>query len=77
MERLERIRASSAFRLSSKGEEADSKPGQNDSETYDWFVNGKSAGRWTTARNLTYVSVYNSSHMVTRLETSRIGPFVD
>ncbi|TKA55376.1 hypothetical protein B0A53_02300 [Rhodotorula sp. CCFEE 5036] len=38
--------------------------GFNDSETYDWFVNGKSAGRWTTARNLTYVSVYNSSHMV-------------
>ncbi|KWU46624.1 alpha/beta-hydrolase, partial [Rhodotorula sp. JG-1b] len=38
--------------------------GFNDSETYDWFVNDKSAGRWTTARNLTYVSVYNSSHMV-------------
>ncbi|GAA5980646.1 hypothetical protein JCM10908_001720 [Rhodotorula pacifica] len=38
--------------------------GFNESETYDWFVNGESAGRWTTARNLTYVSVYNSSHMV-------------
>ncbi|GAA5876309.1 hypothetical protein JCM3774_003719 [Rhodotorula dairenensis] len=38
--------------------------GFNESTTYDWFVNGKSAGRWTTARNLTYVSVYNSSHMV-------------
>lgn len=29
-----------------------------------WWVDGKKAGTWQTARNLTYVQVYNSSHMV-------------
>lgn len=30
----------------------------------DWWVDGEKAGTWQTARNLTYVQVYNSSHMV-------------
>lgn len=30
----------------------------------DWWVDGKKAGSWQSARNLTYVQVYNSSHMV-------------
>lgn len=30
----------------------------------DWSVNGKPAGTWTTARNLTYVKVSDASHMV-------------
>ncbi|GAA6041532.1 hypothetical protein JCM8097_004247 [Rhodosporidiobolus ruineniae] len=29
-----------------------------------WAVNGKAAGTWTTARNLTYVKVNEASHMV-------------
>lgn len=39
------------------GDEAESKQ-------LDWWVNGTKAGTWRTARNLTYVQVYNSSHMV-------------
>ncbi|BGO96609.1 Cell death protease [Rhodotorula toruloides] len=35
-----------------------------DAAPLDWSVDGESAGRWTTARNLTYVEVFNSSHMV-------------
>ncbi|BGP12232.1 hypothetical protein JCM10213_007490 [Rhodosporidiobolus nylandii] len=30
----------------------------------DWVVNGKKAGTWTTARNMTYVKVNEASHMV-------------
>ncbi|GAA5860300.1 hypothetical protein JCM8547_003456 [Rhodosporidiobolus lusitaniae] len=30
----------------------------------DWVVNGKQAGTWTTARNLTYVKINEASHMV-------------
>lgn len=30
----------------------------------DWFVNDTLAGTWTSARNLTYVKVAASSHMV-------------
>jgi carboxypeptidase D len=30
----------------------------------DWYVNDTLAGTWTTARNLTYVKVAASSHMV-------------
>ncbi|GAA5912118.1 hypothetical protein JCM6882_003058 [Rhodosporidiobolus microsporus] len=30
----------------------------------DWVVNGKKAGTWTTARNLTYVKINDASHMV-------------
>ncbi|GAA5845127.1 hypothetical protein JCM11251_008003 [Rhodosporidiobolus azoricus] len=30
----------------------------------DWVVNGKKAGTWTTARNLTYVKIDEASHMV-------------
>ncbi|GAA5887724.1 hypothetical protein JCM6882_001510 [Rhodosporidiobolus microsporus] len=38
--------------------------GFNGSEPVDWTVNGEFAGLWTTARNLTYVEFFNSSHMV-------------
>ncbi|GAA5850271.1 hypothetical protein JCM8547_001073 [Rhodosporidiobolus lusitaniae] len=38
--------------------------GFNGSEPLDWSVDGEFAGLWTTARNLTYVDFYNSSHMV-------------
>ncbi|GAA6023747.1 hypothetical protein JCM10207_000245, partial [Rhodosporidiobolus poonsookiae] len=38
--------------------------GFNDSVPLDWTVNGEFAGLWQTARNLTYVEVFNSSHMV-------------
>ncbi|GAA5976758.1 hypothetical protein JCM11641_000861 [Rhodosporidiobolus odoratus] len=38
--------------------------GFNDSGPLDWTVNGEFAGLWQTARNLTYVEVFNSSHMV-------------
>lgn len=57
--RLRRVRP---WRLSSRRPAC----AQNGSETFDWFVNGESAGRWTTARNLTYVNFYDSSHMVRR-----------
>lgn len=30
----------------------------------DWIVNGTSAGTWQTARNLTWVTVFESGHMV-------------
>ncbi|GAA5861536.1 hypothetical protein JCM1840_005403 [Sporobolomyces johnsonii] len=30
----------------------------------EWYVNGKNAGTWTTARNLTYVKILDASHMV-------------
>jgi carboxypeptidase D len=30
----------------------------------DWWVDGEKAGTWQTSRNLTYVQVFNSSHMV-------------
>lgn len=30
----------------------------------DWTVDGELAGQWQTARNLTYIRFYNSSHMV-------------
>ncbi|SCV68627.1 BQ2448_748 [Microbotryum intermedium] len=30
----------------------------------NWFVNGKPAGQWTTARGLTYVKIADASHMV-------------
>lgn len=30
----------------------------------DWHVNGKKAGTWTTARNLSYVKILDASHMV-------------
>lgn len=33
-------------------------------EAQDWSVNGKAAGTWTTARNLTYVKIFDASHMV-------------
>jgi Serine carboxypeptidase len=30
----------------------------------DWYVNNSIAGTWQTSRNLTYVVLYNTSHMV-------------
>ncbi|GAA5887520.1 hypothetical protein JCM5296_002604 [Sporobolomyces johnsonii] len=44
--------------------EWDGLKGFNGSEALDWTVAGEPAGRWTTRGNLTYVDVYNSSHMV-------------
>ncbi|KAH7105623.1 alpha/beta-hydrolase [Auriculariales sp. MPI-PUGE-AT-0066] len=38
--------------------------GFNGAQTSDWAVNGSAAGTWTESRRLTYVKVYNSSHMV-------------
>ncbi|GAA5834413.1 hypothetical protein JCM9279_004309 [Rhodotorula babjevae] len=38
--------------------------GFGDAEVLDWTVGEEKAGRWTTARNLTYVEFTNSSHMV-------------
>lgn len=38
--------------------------GFGDAEPLAWSVNGEAAGTWTAARNLTYVRVYNASHMV-------------
>lgn len=32
----------------------------------EWVVNGKSAGTWTSARNMTYVKITGASHMVRR-----------
>ena len=33
-------------------------------ETKSWSVNGVPAGTWVESRNLTYVKIFNSSHMV-------------
>ncbi|VDB97159.1 unnamed protein product [Peniophora sp. CBMAI 1063] len=33
-------------------------------ETQTWSVDGKAAGTWVSARNLTYVKIFNASHMV-------------
>ena len=30
----------------------------------DWYVNGTLAGKWRTARNLTWVKVLEAGHMV-------------
>lgn len=38
--------------------------GFGDAETSNWVVDGQPAGTWTASRKLTYVKVYNSSHMV-------------
>ncbi|GAA5926332.1 hypothetical protein JCM3775_000987 [Rhodotorula graminis] len=38
--------------------------GFGDAEVLEWTVGEEKAGRWTTARNLTYVEFTNSSHMV-------------
>ncbi|TNY19757.1 Alpha/Beta hydrolase protein [Rhodotorula diobovata] len=38
--------------------------GFGDAEVLEWSVGEEEAGRWTTARNLTYVEFTNSSHMV-------------
>ncbi|KAM0755570.1 alpha/beta-hydrolase [Meredithblackwellia eburnea MCA 4105] len=38
--------------------------GFGDAKPQDWTVDSKLAGTWTTARGLTYVEVYNASHMV-------------
>lgn len=35
-----------------------------DTKTYRWLVNGSVAGQLKTSRNLTYLRVFNSSHMV-------------
>ncbi|CEQ38572.1 SPOSA6832_00002 [Sporobolomyces salmonicolor] len=36
----------------------------------EWYVNGKNAGTWTTARNLTYVKILDASHMVRLFSSS-------
>ncbi|KAF5333394.1 hypothetical protein D9611_002652 [Ephemerocybe angulata] len=33
-------------------------------QTQNWSVNGSSAGTWVSSRNLTYVKIFNASHMV-------------
>ncbi|GAA6047194.1 hypothetical protein JCM3770_006945 [Rhodotorula araucariae] len=38
--------------------------GFGDAEALEWTVGEELAGRWTTARNLSYVEFINSSHMV-------------
>ncbi|KAL1741598.1 Alpha/Beta hydrolase protein [Schizophyllum fasciatum] len=38
--------------------------GLGDAEPREYTVNGEAAGLWTHARNLTYVKIYNASHMV-------------
>ncbi|KAF8592582.1 alpha/beta-hydrolase [Ramaria rubella] len=38
--------------------------GLGDAKTQGWSVNGSDAGTWVEARNLTYVKVFNGSHMV-------------
>lgn len=38
--------------------------GWNGKELEDWVVDGKQAGLWQTDRNLTYVRIFNASHMV-------------
>lgn len=37
---------------------------QNETAVDDWYVNGKKAGTWTSARNMTYVKILEASHMV-------------
>lgn len=46
------------------GEEAPSSGFKSDEEAEDWLVNGTLAGVYQSARNLTYVKVFNASHMV-------------
>ncbi|GAA5961249.1 hypothetical protein JCM3765_002884 [Sporobolomyces pararoseus] len=36
----------------------------NETTADDWYVNGKKAGTWTSARNMTYVKILEASHMV-------------
>ncbi|KZW04158.1 carboxypeptidase KEX1 [Exidia glandulosa HHB12029] len=38
--------------------------GLDNATSVEWTVNGTAAGTWTESRGLTYVKVYNSSHMV-------------
>jgi len=38
--------------------------GLGDAQTLPWVVDGVESGTWVNARNLTYVRVYNASHMV-------------
>ncbi|GAA94377.1 uncharacterized protein L969DRAFT_96483 [Mixia osmundae IAM 14324] len=38
--------------------------GLDGAEAQSWWVDGKPAGTWTEARNLTYVLVANASHMI-------------
>ncbi|GJJ07331.1 hypothetical protein Clacol_001532 [Clathrus columnatus] len=37
--------------------------GLGDAKVQGWSVNGSDAGTWTEARNLTYVKIFNASHM--------------
>ena len=46
---------------------------EQDAESLDWRVDGKHAGTWVTARNLTYVKVADASHMV-RSASLLVGP---
>jgi len=38
--------------------------GLGDVKTQGWSVNGSDAGTWVESRNLTYVKIFNASHMV-------------
>ncbi|GAA5991349.1 hypothetical protein JCM10908_003269 [Rhodotorula pacifica] len=38
--------------------------GWEDARAEDWVVDGRTAGTWTTARNMTYVKILDASHMV-------------
>ncbi|CDZ97043.1 kex1 protein [Phaffia rhodozyma] len=38
--------------------------GMGNATTNDWLLNDKKVGTWTTSRNLTYVKISDSSHMV-------------
>ncbi|GAA5870014.1 hypothetical protein JCM3774_004337 [Rhodotorula dairenensis] len=38
--------------------------GWEDAPAEDWVVDGRTAGTWTTARNMTYVKIFEASHMV-------------
>ncbi|TKA56403.1 hypothetical protein B0A53_01973 [Rhodotorula sp. CCFEE 5036] len=38
--------------------------GWEDAPVEDWVVDGRTAGTWTTARNMTYVKILDASHMV-------------
>lgn len=37
---------------------------RQDAPVEDWVVDGRTAGTWTTARNMTYVKILDASHMV-------------
>lgn len=37
---------------------------RQDAAVEDWVVDGRTAGTWTTARNMTYVKILDASHMV-------------